>query len=391
MNSTAYIFGNFGTGYTQYPDDSQSSVLMTASAEGESCISIRREGSMSWCIYRRNLSDGRFIGLAVGFNGVCCTSIKDMFSIFETVITGLALEGRLIGFAENGTLIPLVSRLSLSRSDVERIAGSLCSSFGSLKSTAFCQLPPVNYGTGSKEKASLTAESVPGDVRSALEKVCSVDILRCERPDSVDSYAGKLKAASEKVTSLSAQNDALKEELKKMERQKKRTTLVTVLVIAIAILFSIFMTVNVNLNDVIVSLKQDVQELQQTIDEKETLIEGQKATIQSQIDKISGLDETLSQTREELSTERSANFSLKAQNERLETSVASLKRDVQTKAADISKLNSQLSDEKADKSQWISYYNAKAKTVTQLEKQVSDLKSQVYALQQQINNSRKRR
>lgn len=391
MNSTAYIFGNFGTGYTQYPDDSQSSVLMTASAEGDSCISIRREGSMSWCIYRRNLSDGKFIGLAVGFNGVCCTSIKDMFSTFETAVTGLALEGRLIGFAENGTLIPLVSRLSLSRSDVERIAGSLCSSFGSLKSTAFCQLPPMNYGAGSKEKASLTAESVPGDVRSALEKVCSVDILRGERPDSVDSYAGKLKAASEKVTSLSAQNEALKEDLRKMERQKKRTTLVTVLVIAIAILFSIFMTVNVNLNDVIVSLKQDVQELQQTIDEKETLIEGQKATIQSQIDRISGLNETLSQTREELSTERSANISLKAQNERLETSVASLKRDVQTKAADISKLNSQLSDEKADKSQWISYYNAKAKTVTQLEKQVSDLKSQVYALQQQINNSRKRR
>ena len=82
MNSTAYIFGNFGTGYTQYPDDSQSSVLMTAGAEGDSCISIRREGSMSWCIYRRNLSDGKFIGLAVGFNGVCCTSIKDMFSLF---------------------------------------------------------------------------------------------------------------------------------------------------------------------------------------------------------------------------------------------------------------------------------------------------------------------
>lgn len=390
MNSTAYIFGNFGIGYTQYPDDSQSSVLMTASAEGDSCISIRREGSMSWCIYRRNLSDGKFIGLAVGFNGVCCTSIKDMFSIFETVVTGLALEGRMIGFAENGTLIPLVSRLSLSRSDVERIAGSLCSSFGSLKSTAFCQLPPVNYGTGSKEKASLTAESVPGDVRSALEKVSSVDILRGERLDSVDSYAGKLKAASEKITSLSAQNDALKENLRKMERQKKRTTLVTVLVIAIAILFSIFMTVNVNLNDVIISLKQDVQELQQTIDEKETLIEGQKATIQNQIDKIFGLNETLSQTREELSTERSANISLRTQNERLETSVASLKREVQSKASDISKLNSQLSDEKADKSQWISYYTAKAKTVTQLEKQVSDLKSQVSALQQ-INNSRKRR
>ena len=101
MNSTAYIFGNLGTGYTQYPDDSQSSVFMTANAEGSSCVSIRREGRMAWSIYRRSLSDGRFIGLAVGFNGVCCTSIKDMFSIFETVVTGLAFEGKLIGFAEN--------------------------------------------------------------------------------------------------------------------------------------------------------------------------------------------------------------------------------------------------------------------------------------------------
>ena len=391
MNSTAYIFGNFGTGYTQYPDDSQSSVLMTAGAEGDSCISIRREGSMSWCIYRRNLSDGKFIGLAVGFNGVCCTSIKDMFSIFETAVTGLALEGRLIGFAENGTLIPLVSRLSISRSEVERIVGSLCSSFGSLKSTAFCQLPPMNYGAGSAEKVILTAESVPGDIKDGLEKVCSIDILIGERPDSVDSYAGKLKAASEKVTSLSAQNDALKEDLKKMERQKKRTTLVTVLVIAIAILFSFFMTVNVNLNDMIATLRHEVQELEQTIDEKDTLIEGQKAIIQSQIDRISGLNVTLTETRDELSAQKSANASLGTQNERLEASVASLKRDVQTKAAEISKLNSQLSAEKTDKSQWISYYNAKAKTVTQLEKQVSDLKSQVSTLQQQINNSRRRR
>lgn len=390
MNSTAYIFGNFGTGYTQYPDDSQSSVLMTASAEGDSCISIRREGSMSWCIYRRNLSDGRFIGLAVGFNGVCCTSIKDMFSIFETVVTGLALEGRLIGFAENGALIPLVSRLSLSRQDVERITGSLCSTIGSLKSSAFCQLPPMNYGAGSMERVTLTSTSEPKDVREALEKVSSIDILRGERPDSVDSYAGKLRAASDKVSFLTSQNDALKENLKKMERQKKRTTLVTILVIAIAILFSIFMIVNVNLNDVIVSLRQDVQELQQTVDEKDTLIEGQKATIRSQVDKISGLNETLAQTMDELSTEKSANISLRSQNERLENSVTSLKRDVQNKTAEISKLNSQLSNEKADKSQWISYYNSKAKTVTQLEKQVSDLKSQVYALQQ-INGSKRKR
>ena len=142
---------------------------------------------MAWSIYRRSLSDGRFIGLAVGFNGVCCTSIKDMFSIFETVVTGLAFEGKLIGFAENGTLIPLVSRLSLSRPDVERITGTLCSSFGSLKSTAFCQLPPMNYGAGSAEKVTLTAESVPGDIKDGLEKVCLIDILRGERPDSIDS------------------------------------------------------------------------------------------------------------------------------------------------------------------------------------------------------------
>ena len=249
----------------------------------------------------------------------------------------------------------------------------------------------MNYGAGSAEKVTLTAESVPGDIKDGLEKVCLIDILRGERPDSIDSYAGKLKAASEKVTSLSAQNDALKEDLKKMERQKKRTTLVTVLVIAIAILFSFFMTVNVNLNDMIATLRHEVQELEQIIDEKDTLIEGQKATIQSQIDRISGLNVTLTETRDELSAQKSANASLGTQNERLEASVASLKRDVQTKAAEISKLNSQLSAEKTDKSQWISYYNAKAKTVTQLEKQVSDLKSQVSTLQQQINNSRRRR
>ena len=383
MNCTAYIFGNLGSGYTQYPDDSQSSIFQSAVPSGNSGLFIRRDASICWCIYRRNLSSDKYLGLAVGFNGVCCNLVKSMFSIFESAVNGMAMEGNLIGFADNGENVPLVDRLSMSRSDVERISGSLCAAFSALPATAFTQLPPLNYGAGAGEKVEFSETASAHEIKSSLESVSAIDI-QTDREDPLFSYTGRLK-------DLSTQNETLREDLKKMEKQKKRTTLVTVLVILIAVIFSVFMAVSVNLNDEITSLRSNVRNLEQTVDEKETLIEGQKATIQDKNVEISGLNTKLSETEAALSSEKATSSALRSQKAQLESQVSSLKSQVQSKTSEVSRLNTQLSSQKDETSKWIGYYNSKSKTVTQLEKQISELRSQISSMQQQLSGSRKRR
>lgn len=390
MNGTAYIFGNLGAGYTQYPDDSLDRIFMTAEPKGESGISIRRDSSMAWCIYRRNLSGGRFIGLAIGFNGVCCSSIEGMFEIFESALVSLALEGRLIGFAEDGELMSLVSKLYLSRPDVNRISESLCLAFDSLETSSFCQLPPFNYGSADSERKELTYKSGPFEVEAALAQVNAVDIPRGERLDPLDSYVGKLRSLHEKNEALEAGNASLRADLKKVERQNKRTTLVTCLVILIALIFTIFMKVSVNLNDEIYALNRQTREMEQAIEEKDARVVDLQNAIQTHLGVISELRTTLREIEEELSAEKTVNASLSRQNDQLETQVSSYRNDLQTLSEEVRKLNAQLSSEKADKAKWISYYNGKAGDVTKLEKQVSELKAQINTLQQQAANRRRR-
>lgn len=382
MNSTAYIFGNLGSGYTQYPDDSLSVIFRSAIPSRNSGLFIRRDGSICWCVYRRNLSYEKYIGLAVGFNGVCCNLVKSMFSIYESVVNELAIDGNLIGFAENGEIIPLVERLSMSRTEIEELSRSLCAAFSDLPTTAFSQLPPINYGVGAGEKVEFAETASAHEIKSALENVNSIDI-QTDRKDALFSYAGRLR-------NLSSQNEDLKKTLQKMEKQKKRTTLVTLLVLLIVVILSLFMEVSVNLNDEIASLRGSVRNLEQVIDEKEDLIEKQKVTIQTKFGEISALKSKLSVTESALSSEKATNSALRSQKSTLESQISSLKSKVKSKTNEVSSLNSQLSSQKEETTKWIGYYNSKSTTITQLEKQISELKSQVLSLQQQVNRRKRR-
>ena len=76
MNHSVYIFGDFGSGYSQYPDDFAKSILSkdVDDIKANSQIALHREGNLIYYSYYRKFLGGvsprGFIGFSICFNGV---------------------------------------------------------------------------------------------------------------------------------------------------------------------------------------------------------------------------------------------------------------------------------------------------------------------------------
>jgi len=85
MNATVYLFGNFNSGYTQYPDDYTSDIFgkFHSNAKSTTQIAIHRNGNLMYYGYIRKLEQDRYLGLCVVLNGLMLTRIDGLFSLFE--------------------------------------------------------------------------------------------------------------------------------------------------------------------------------------------------------------------------------------------------------------------------------------------------------------------
>ena len=107
MNVSVYLFGEFNSGYSQYPDDYASSIFQKFSANAKSTtqIAIHRDGNLVYYGYIRKLQQDRYIGLCVVLNGLILKRIDGLFSLFENTISNLVTNGKLIHFNEHGDLV----------------------------------------------------------------------------------------------------------------------------------------------------------------------------------------------------------------------------------------------------------------------------------------------
>ena len=99
MNSSAYVFGNLGEGYTQYPEDYAHEIYeeFQAKADAPSQVIIHRDKSIMYYGYVRKLDkEGQYIGLCVLLNGVMLSKMANLFAVFEKVVSELVSQGELI-------------------------------------------------------------------------------------------------------------------------------------------------------------------------------------------------------------------------------------------------------------------------------------------------------
>ena len=306
MNYSIYIFGDFSSGYTQYPDDFAKSILSkrVSDLKANSQIVFHREGNLIYYSYYRKLLGGEspkgFIGFSICFNGVYCTDIGLLFNIFERKITDLAVSGRLIEFSTDGDLLPKAGALYLEKEEIDRISASLSNEIERISRTSFENLPPYNYGAGINEEKHCSikdAEEIQRLVKAANNIVIYKD--SDFRSSQFVGFAKQLSDLFSTNQALKKHNEDLNNQVASLNKQKKQYKLVTVL----SILFLLALIGIIAFGHNILSLRGEVENKDNIIFEKNGEIESLETDVSQREATISSLKRDIA-SKEDLISKR---------------------------------------------------------------------------------------
>ena len=272
MNHSVYIFGDFGSGYSQYPDDFAKSILSkdVDDIKANSQIALHREGNLIYYSYYRKFLGGvsprGFIGFSICFNGVYCTDTIALFSLFERGVTDLAVSGRLIEFSTDGDVLPKAGALYLQKEEIDRIAASLSSEIERIASTSFKNLPPYNYGAGINEEKHCSVTDAEKELQKLIKLTNNIVIHKDSNYKSAQ-FVGFAKQLSDLFSTnqeLNKQNDNLNKQVASLNKQKKQYKLVT----ALSILFLLAIIGIIAFGHNILTLRGEVENKESIIVEK---------------------------------------------------------------------------------------------------------------------------
>ena len=186
MNSSAYVLGNLGEGYTQYPEDYAHKIYeeFQAKADAPSQVIIHRDKSIMYYGYVRKLDkEGQYIGLCVLLNGVMLSKMANLFAVFEKVVSELVSQGELIKMDDNGDIIGVTGRLEEKHQEVERIVTYLREEVIHWESTA-TKLPPISYSISNDSYRTFSITDKDEEIVEASAKYGFVCIQKNEGYDT---------------------------------------------------------------------------------------------------------------------------------------------------------------------------------------------------------------
>lgn len=232
MNVSVYLFGEFNSGYTQYPDDYASGIFdkFHDTAKSTTQVAIHRDGNLMYYGYIRKLEKERYIGLCIVLNGLMLTRIDGLFSIFENTITSMVTKGHLIHFNEQGDVVTSVEQLYLNREEIDLITESLRAGFNRLESHVR-PLPPVSYGTAKNSVKDFVVEDDLEEIikSSHINGYTYIYKSKGFNTTQMNSYKGVLTKLNREKKELIEKLEKLQVEHANTLRQKKQFKFVLIL------------------------------------------------------------------------------------------------------------------------------------------------------------------
>ena len=251
MNASVYLFGEFNSGYSQYPDDYASTIFHTFSANAKSTtqITIHRDGNLVYYGYIRKLQQDRYIGLCVVLNSLILQRIDRLFPLYENQISNLVTNGKLIHFSEQGELVTSVEKLYLNQEEIEILTESLRAGFNGLE--RYCvALPTVSYGTTKDSSRDFAVDDDQDEIFKSSYTNGYTYIYKSKgfNTAQLNSYKEVLCKSYKEKQELQAKLETLEKEHAKTLRQKKQYRFVSILfVILLGCAIGLF-SLNDNLN-----------------------------------------------------------------------------------------------------------------------------------------------
>ena len=236
MNASVYLFGEFNSGYSQYPDDYASSIFQKFSANAKSTtqIAIHRDDNLVYYGYIRKLQQERYIGFCVVLNGLILKRIDGLFSLFENTISNLVTNGKLIHFNEQGDLVTSVEKLYLNREEIDLLTESLRAGFKRFEAFS-APLPAVSYGTSKDSFKDFVVDDDQDEIIKSSYTNGYTYIYKSKgfNTAQLNSYKGVLSRAYKEKKELTEKYERLQAEHAKTLRQKKQFKFVLILFIVL--------------------------------------------------------------------------------------------------------------------------------------------------------------
>lgn len=251
MNASVYLFGEFNSGYTQYPDDYTSEIFgkFHMNSKSTTQLTIHREGNLMYYGYIRILENNHYIGLCVVINSLILTRIDGLFSLFENTITGLVRKGHLIHFNEQGDIVTSIEKLYLNREEIDLITESLRAGFNRFDNCTQ-SLPPISYGTSKDSVRNFVVEDDLNDIIKSSYTNGYTFVYKSKgfNTAQLNSYKGVLARSNQEKKDLLDKLTQLQLEHAKTLRQKKQVKVVLILVVVLFCCAISLFSLNDNLN-----------------------------------------------------------------------------------------------------------------------------------------------
>lgn len=238
MNVSTYVFGNFSSGLTAYPNENViESVSRKSKAKliHDSLLVVHRDMEIIHYCYLIKLKGNQTFGLGVSLNGALFKDIERVFSVFEGIVGELVNKGELICYSQDGNIVSNVEQLHLERNKVDKLRERLMSAFEYLENE-IRDLPPHDY---SKAKGSEITHSLNDSSNAIFRSTYQNSftfISKEEEIESTKSFRNRLKQAHNENTKLQKQLSEAKTEIAKLKHTQKNMTWVSILGVLVAIL-----------------------------------------------------------------------------------------------------------------------------------------------------------
>lgn len=281
MNSTIYIFGNFGHGNTQYPNDYTAEIFSQFQKRSQSNtqLTIHRNENLMYYGYVRKLHNReQCIGICVVLNSSMFRGVKTLFNRFENYITDMVVRGQIIEFSDNGDLVSKIANLYEFQNEIERITKFIQNDIETL---ALQKLPPSNLSIGKNESKTFVIDDKAESILEATYNYGYTYIYKDAEynTDSLTSYSEKLHTLNKEKTAALQTIDKQKQEISDLKKKQKNYKLVIWLVIFICVGGLICFIAIKNKDADIIHLQNSVATQEQTIEKQNTTIGALRDTI----------------------------------------------------------------------------------------------------------------
>lgn len=236
MNAEVYLFGDLGAGYTQYVNDSTKLLfkLFVDKAKANSQLIVHREDTLMYYTYIRRFrseeSSNRYIGISYVLNNIFIKDFNELFSIFERTITTIVSRGVILEYTNNGQIVSSLGKIYKAKSEFAHISTCLKTELDAFMAGKDDTLPVLDYSINTIETKIYKYTDDKSEIIQALSIYSNVFIIKDKDYDSPES-----KSYANILYRLNKENTKLKDINAKLNRQKKRTTIVIILSVVLAI------------------------------------------------------------------------------------------------------------------------------------------------------------